>query len=213
MKGPQNLKQCYLYAIIDTAYLQDRDPIQVTAQMIKGGVDIIQLRAKDMSRGDISSLAKDILKTTKPAAIPFIINDDPEIAKEVQADGVHVGQDDISINEARRIMGIRKWVGKSTHSLGQALTAQEEGADYIGVGPIFATPTKPNYLPVGLELIGQVKSKIKVPFFCIGGIKLENITQVLKAGAQWMAVVSGILKASDITDYCHSLKEKILKSG
>jgi thiamine-phosphate pyrophosphorylase len=123
---------------------------------------------------------------------------------------VHVGQDDDSIELARRKAGRAVVVGKSTHSLEQAHAAQREGADYIGFGPIFATPTKPNYAPVGLSNIKRVHEEVSLPIFCIGGIKIDNLEQVISAGARRVAIVSGLLKALDIADYARETKRMLL---
>lgn len=200
------IENCRLYAILDTTWLAGRDVAVVASQMIEGGVDLIQLRAKKESDAEMTALACGIRKVTDAHEIPFIINDRPHLAAATGADGAHVGQDDLSVAEARRMIGSGKWVGKSTHSLQQALAAEQEGADYIGVGPVFATPTKPDYPPVGLELVRQVRARIKIPFFCIGGIKLENVPEVMAAGVRRLVVVSGILQAKNLTGYCRDLK-------
>jgi len=199
-------EDCRLYAIVDTSYLGKRDAARVASQMIEGGVDLIQLRAKDRTDEEAITLAHAILNVTRRKGIPFIVNDHPHVAAVVGADGAHVGQDDMAVAEARRILGPEGWVGKSTHSLQQALEAEKEGADYIGVGPIFATPTKPDDPPVGLDLVRQVASRVKIPFFCIGGIKLENASEVISAGARRLVVVSGILQSPDLTEHCRRLK-------
>ncbi len=210
-KSPRNLEACRLYGILDTTWLDGRDPARVSIWMMEGGVDILQIRAKHSSPSEIRTMAEAVLTVTRSAGIPLIINDFPDIAAEVDADGVHIGQDDGSVVEARKIVGPHKWIGKSTHSMEQALAAENEKADYIGVGPVFATPTKPDYPPVGLDLVQRVSRKLKIPFFCIGGIKIENAADVLAAGGHRLVVVSGILQASDITDYCRSLRKQILQ--
>ncbi len=203
------LTDCHLYAILDSAYLGDRDPGKVASEMIDGGVDLIQIRAKDRTPSEIVSWTREVMHVARRASVGVIVNDDPETAASLDADGVHVGQDDLSIPLARSIVGAGRWVGKSTHSLEQAVSAEREQADYIGVGPIFATPTKPNYTPVGRQLIQRIAPRVKLPFFCIGGIKLENVEQVLKQGATRVAVVSGILTAPDIAAYCRDLKARL----
>jgi thiamine-phosphate pyrophosphorylase len=138
---------------------------------------------------------------------PLIVNDHAEVASKVPLEGVHVGQDDDSIEVVRRKAGRPVVVGKSTHSLGQARAAQREGADYIGFGPIFATPTKPDYRPIGLEEINRVHLDVSLPIFCIGGIKIDNLEQVIAAGAHRIAIVSGLLKAPDIVEYARACKK------
>jgi thiamine-phosphate pyrophosphorylase len=121
--------------------------------------------------------------------------------QESGAAGAHVGQDDLSLADARKFAGDQAIIGKSTHSLAQAVAAQREGADYIGFGPLFATPTKPDYTPIGLDEIRAVHQLVSLPIFCIGGIKRENLPEVLAAGAQRVVIVSGILLAEDPEAY------------
>ena len=174
--------------------------------MIDGGVDLIQVRAKAHPAAQIAKLAADLHRITFAVSVPLIINDHPEIARIVPAEGVHVGQDDPPIAEVREIAGPNCVVGKSTHSVDQAIRAFYEGADYIGFGPIFATPTKPDYRPVGLEEIRKVHEAVHIPIFCIGGIKLDNLPEVIEAGARRVVIVSGLLQAKDIATYGRAAK-------
>jgi len=198
-----------LYAIVDTGYLEwDRIP-HVTGQLVIGGVDIIQLRAKKLSLAKIAELGKTI-RALIPASGPlFVLNDHPQLVREIGADGIHVGQGDLSVAEARAQAGSDVLVGKSTHSLEQAIAAEKEGADYIGVGPIFATPTKPDYVPVGPALIGQVRAAVRVPQFCIGGINEQTLPEVLAAGAHRIVIVSALLQSTDIPAYCQRVCAKL----
>src|SRR6266446_4204663 len=169
------LHDCRLYGIIDLGYVERRDAARIVEQMIEGGVDLIQLRGKNKSID--------------------------ELVERVPVEGVHVGQDDHSIEIVRQKAHHEILVGKSTHSLEQARAAQREGADYIGFGPIFATPTKPDYAPIGLEDIRCVHAEIDVPIFCIGGINVDNLQSVIDAGAKRVVMVSALLKAHSIVDY------------
>ena len=147
---------------------------------------------------------------------PFIINDHPELVAEVGATGAHIGQDDGSVFEARRLAGPNRSVGKSTHSLAQAVSAVSDPAeipDYIGFGPLYATPTKPDYQPIGTEEIRKVHQLVSIPIFCIGGIKRENLEQVLAAGARRVVIVSGILRADDIVSYCKDVRGALQSRG
>ncbi len=135
-----------------------------------------------------------------------MINDHAEIARDVGAEGVHVGQDDLPIAQVREIVGRDCIVGRSTHSLAQAQQAASEGADYIGFGPLFATPTKPDYAPIGLQDISAVHAAVALPIFCIGGIKLHNLPEVIAAGARRVVIVSGLLQAADVAEYARSAK-------
>lgn len=185
----------------------------VTEQLCLGGVDILQLRAKGRSEDEIEQLGERIIPITEQAGIPLIVNDYPEMVPSFGAAGAHVGQDDKEISDARWRAGRSlagevpaPIIGKSTHSLAQAVAAEAGGADYIGFGPLFATPTKPGRPAIGLEEIRRVHELVKIPIFCIGGIKLENLASVLAAGATRVVVVSGILQAPDIADYCRNIK-------
>lgn len=175
--------------------------------MIDGGVDLIQLRAKARPAAEIATAAAELHRMTTERDVPLIINDLPEIARAVSAEGVHVGQDDLAIGEVREIAGFDCIVGKSTHSVDQAIRAFDEGADYIGFGPIFATPTKPDYRPIGLDEIQRVHEAVQIPIFCIGGIKLDNLPEVIAAGGRRVVIVSGLLLANDIASYARSAKE------
>ncbi len=196
------LLECRLYGIIDLGYIpQGRDCNRVAEQMITGGVDLIQLRGKGKSIDELVDLASEIHEITAPSDTPLIINDYAEIAARVSVEGVHVGQDDDSIHVARQKAGRDLIVGKSTHSLAQANAAQAEGADYVGFGPIFATPTKPDYEPIGLDGIRHAHLNVGIPIFCIGGINIDNLQRVIEAGAKRVVMVSALLKAHSIVDY------------
>jgi thiamine-phosphate pyrophosphorylase len=206
-----NLTNARLYGILDLSYVLVPDASAVAEAMVKGEVDLIQLRGKEKSMDELVRVAAKIYEITSRASVPLIVNDHAEIAAKVPVEGVHVGQDDDSVAIAREKAGRELFVGKSTHNLQQAIAAQREGADYIGFGPIFATPTKPDYQPIGLNGIRQVHLDVTLPIFCIGGIKLENLPKVIAAGARRVAIVSGILKAPDIAKYARACK-KLLTS-
>ena len=196
------LHECRLYGIIDLGYVPRLgDCSRIAEQMVTGGVDLIQLRGKGRLINELVNLASDIHEITARSDTPLIVNDHAEIAARVPVEGVHVGQDDDSIVVARQKAGRDLIVGKSTHSLAQAHTAKGEGADYIGFGPIFATPTKPDYTPIGLDNIGQVHLDVSIPIFCIGGVNIDNLQQVIDAGAKRVVMVSALLKAHSIVDY------------
>lgn len=202
----RDLNECRLYGFIDLSYIGAEDSERVTKSMIDGGVDLIQLRGKKQSSEEIADLAAKLHRITEPAQIPLIVNDHARIAAQVPVEGVHVGQEDDSIANAREKAGRPVFVGKSTHSLNQAAAARAEGADYIGFGPVFSTPTKPDYQPIGLDQIKIVQKQVQLPIFCIGGIKIENLGEVLAAGARRVAIVSGLLKAPDIAKYARACK-------
>lgn len=200
------LRDCRLYGILDLSYVRPGDVHCVATQMIDGGVDIIQLRAKARELDEIAAIAAELHGITQCGGVPLVINDHPRVARQVSAEGVHVGQDDISVAEAREIAGPNCFVGKSTHSPEQATQAAEEGADYIGFGPLFATPTKPDYPAIGLRDIRDVHERVRVPIFCIGGVKLRNLEEVAAAGAQRIVIVSELLQAADIAQYARTAR-------
>jgi thiamine-phosphate pyrophosphorylase len=205
-KRLKNLTDCRLYGILDLGYVNAEDAQRVTRAMVEGGVDLIQLRGKKQSVGELVHLVANLQKITFAAQTPLIVNDHAKVASQGQVEGVHVGQKDDAVVIAREKAGRKILVGKSTHSLDQAIAAEREGADYIGFGPIFATPTKPDYKPIGLEQIRSVHAQVQLPIFCIGGIKLENLGQVIAAGARRVAIVSGLLKAPDVAKYARACK-------
>ena len=207
------LTDCRLYGILDLGYVDPADVGRVTRAMLEGGVDLIQLRAKQQSLEEIVDLAARLHAVTAAATVPLIVNDYAEVAARVSIEGVHVGQEDDAVAIAREKAARPIVVGKSTHSLEQARAAQAEGADYIGFGPIFATPTKPDYRPIGLADIAQVHAEVQLPIFCIGGIKLDNLPQVIAAGARGVAIVSGILQARDVAQYARACKELLIESS
>ena len=206
------IADCRLYGFIDTVYLAGRDPAELTRQLIDGGVDVIQVRAKQETYSQRVALALAVVRAAQSSPVPIIVNDDIDAAFEVGGDGVHLGQEDWASlpREQRRekLVGLRI-VGISTHSLEQAQMAERDGADYIGVGPVFATGTKPGVKPVGVELVRQVAARVVVPFFAIGGITPSNLDKVLTAGATRVAVVSSILCATDAAKAATEFKQRL----
>ncbi|MBI3292731.1 MAG: thiamine phosphate synthase [Elusimicrobia bacterium] len=178
--------------------------------LCEGGADAIQFRDKTMLAGELVRVGKRLVVIARRFQVLLIVNDRPDVALAIDADGVHLGQDDLSIAVARRILGPSKLIGRSTHSLDQALQAEAEGADYIAIGPIFTTPTKPEYPPVGLELIGRVQSRVGIPVVAIGGIDAANLDQVLEAGAVRVAVVRAVCAVSDPEAATRTLKGRLL---
>jgi thiamine-phosphate pyrophosphorylase len=192
------LTSCFLYGIVDLSYVAPNHVAHVTARLIEGGVDILQLRAKDCSKSEILSFAKAMVPITRSAGVPLILNDYPDLLREVDADGCHVGQEDVAVDEAREMAGRGCIVGKSTHSVAQAEAAENEGADYIGFGPLFPTATKPNARAIGLADIRAVHEQVKLPIYCIGGVKLTNLPNILGAGCKRVCIVSELLLAGDV---------------
>jgi len=209
----KTLAECSLYGIVDTGYVARERLGTITSQLLQGGADIIQLRAKGCAPQEVIAMALEIAPLCRAAGIPFILNDHSELVREVGADGAHVGQDDLSVSEARRLAGPGAIIGKSTHSVEQAIAASAESPDYIGFGPLFATPTKPDYTPIGTEGIQEVHAQLSLPIFCIGGIKLSNLRHVLDTGAQRVVIVSDLLLADAPSGRTANCKSVLNLSG
>jgi thiamine-phosphate pyrophosphorylase len=203
------LARARLYAILDLGYVAPDRAEEAARDLLRGGADLIQLRGKKESIAELGRLAEKLHRLTSAAGVPLIINDHPEIARDIALEGLHLGQDDLAIAAAREIVRRDCWIGKSTHSLDQAIAAAAEGADYLGFGPLFATPTKPDYAPIGTADIRRVHELVQVPTFCIGGIKLGNLSAVLAAGAKRVVIVSGLLQSKDVAAATRAAKERL----
>jgi thiamine-phosphate pyrophosphorylase len=209
------LGDCKLYTFVDTAYLHGRAPELVAQQLCDGGSDLIQLRAKNFSPDEIRRMAEKILPVTKRANVGLVINDHLEIARELGAEFCHLGQEDFFDAGFTRVSQLSTFnsqlkIGLSTHSPAQAQRALAAGADYIAIGPVFATGTKPTAKPVTLDYVRWAAANVTVPWFAIGGINVENLDDVLAAGAKRVCVVSAILNAPDVAkacaEFCHRLQ-------
>lgn len=185
----------------------------------QGGADAVQLRDKNLSGRDLVDLGRRLKAVCRRHGTLFIVNDRLDAAVSCGADGVHLGQDDLPLADARKIvrgLGLTPsdfLIGVSTHSLDQALRAEKEGADYIGCGPVYATPTKPDYGCVGLDLVREYRKRIQIPFVAIGGIDLGNIRDVAGAGAPCVAVVRAAFAGGDILSSVKSLKDALVRPG
>lgn len=188
-----------LYAILDTSFSKGRSSISILREFLAGGVKLVQLRAKELSSGEFFTLAKEARQLTREAGATFIVNDRSDIALACNADGVHLGQDDLPLHAARKILGKDKIIGISTHDLTQARDAEKNGADYIGFGPIFGSTTKDTgYLPRGLEMLREIRQAVKIPIVAIGGITENNVAEVWKSGADSAAIISDLMGAEDV---------------
>ena len=208
------LADCRLYAFVDTAYLHGRAPELVAQQLCDGGADLIQLRAKKSMPDEIRAMAEKILPVTRQANVGLVINDHLEIAREVGADFCHLGQQDFFDAGYKHCSELKTQnsklkIGLSTHAPEQAKRALAAGADYIAIGPVFATGTKPTAKPVTLEYVRWAAMNVTIPWFAIGGINLENLDDVLAAGAKRICVVSAILNAKDVTKTCAEFRGRI----
>jgi thiamine-phosphate pyrophosphorylase len=187
-------KNLYLVTNSDK-FESDDEFLDAIASALEGGVNILQLREKAMPANKILELGKKIKQLCLQYDVTFIVNDRVDMAIALEADGVHLGQDDLDVKSARDILGANSIIGVSTHAPEQALKAVADGADYIGVGPVFATPTKEGRTPVGLEYVKWASENIEIPAFAIGGIDEENCEQVFSAGLKKIAVVRAIINA------------------
>lgn len=207
------LSSARLYAIVDLGYVGPEAVEAMTRGLVEGGADILQLRAKRLAPAAVERLARLMLPVTRDAGVPLVINDHPRVAAAVGSEGVHVGQDDFSVAETRAIVGPSCFVGRSTHSVAQARAALAEGADYIGFGPLFATGTKPEYVPIGLGDLAEVHRFATVPVFCIGGVNRARLPAIIAARARRVAVVSAFLLADDVRSEVRRMKALLLQEA
>jgi thiamine-phosphate pyrophosphorylase len=208
----QNFK---LYAVTDIR-TESSETLDQIEGAYKGGADIVQLRSKTLRDSALFRLGQKAQRLANQYEKLLFINDRVDLAIAIHADGVHLGQDDLPISVVRRLAeksGMKLYIGKSTHALDQAKAAIADGADYIGVGPVFETPTKPNYQPVGLEYVREVQSSFEIPFVAIGGIDESNVHQVLEAGASRIAVVRAIFGEKNTYEATKRIREKIENYG
>jgi thiamine-phosphate pyrophosphorylase len=208
------LSECRLYAFVDTAHLNGCAPELLAQRLCDGGADLIQLRAKDSPLDEVRRMAESILPITRGAGVGLVINDHLEIAREVGAEFCHLGQEDFFDAGHKKISEIQNpkskiRIGLSTHAPAQAQRAIAAGADYVAIGPIYATGTKPTAKPVTLDYVRWAAANLPIPWFAIGGINLENLDAVLAAGARRICVVSAILNAPDIAQACRDFKKRL----
>jgi thiamine-phosphate pyrophosphorylase len=208
------LADCKLYAFVDTAYLRGRRPEIVAQQLCDGGADLIQLRAKAAPLEEVRRLARAILPVTRRAGVGLVINDHPALAREIGAELCHLGQEDFFGAGHRHVSelqaaGHRPRIGLSTHAPEQAQRALAAGPDYLAIGPVFATATKPSAQPVTLDYVRWAATHVNLPWFAIGGINLDNLDDVRAAGATRICVVSAILNAADVTAACREFRRRL----
>nr|AQS32416.1 hypothetical protein [uncultured archaeon] len=196
-----------LYVITESSISKGRSNEFIVKEAIKGGAEIIQLREKEWDKDEVKEEAVKLLKICKENNVLFIVNDYVDIAMEIGADGVHLGQSDMPIAEAREICGDKLIIGLSTHSVEQAIDADQEDVDYITIGPIFKTRVK-DY-EVGIEIIKPVLDNVLKPVIAIGGINMENIDEVLGQGAESVAVISAVVSAENVNEAARELVKKI----
>ncbi|MDY6879352.1 MAG: thiamine phosphate synthase [Desulfatiglans sp.] len=202
-----------IYCITSEEHSNGRDNIAVVKEMIDAGTKIIQYREKDKEMGEKLEQCLQIREMTRRAGVFFIVNDHVDLAMLTDADGIHLGQEDLPIEEVKKLVGKDIVIGLSTHSPSQADDAIARGADYIGVGPIYKTYTKKDVCnPVGLSYLDYVANNISIPFVAIGGIKAHNVSEVVKQGAGCVAMVTEIVGANDIAGIIKDIRN-IMKKG
>ena len=203
------LHDCRLYSFVDTAYLHGRDPVDVCRRLCEGGSDLIQLRAKNSSAGEVRDLAERLLPITTASNVWLVINDYPEVAAEIGAPLCHLGQEDFFDGGHKHTSKFKTAIGLSTHAPMQAERAIAANPAYIAIGPVYATGTKPTAKPVTLDYVRWAAANVKIPWFAIGGINLQTIDAVLEAGATRICVVSAILNAPDAAAACREFKNRL----
>jgi len=204
------LEHAHLCVITDPRLAPGRDHADIARAALEGGADMIQLRDKTGSLRDILPQARTVAALCRSHGAIFIVNDRIDLALAAEADGAHVGQEDLPAADARRLLGPGRILGVSTHNLAQAQAAREADADYIGFGPMFPTGTKDTgYIPRGVAGLREICQAMSLPILAIGGITLENVVTVIKAGATAPAVISGVVAASDITAAAAAFRKKV----
>ncbi len=202
-----------LYLIADVEAVKERNMLSLIKEATEGGVSVVQLRAKKLNTLEFLEISLNLRQFLKQRKIPFIINDRLDIALAIEADGVHLGPKDLPLRYARKLMGEGKIIGASVNYLEEAIKAEQEGADYLGVGPIYFTPTKEDLRPVlGVEGLIKIRERVKLPIIAIGGINKQNAPQVISKGADGVAVISAILASEDIRKAAKELLDAILRA-
>jgi len=210
----QKIKQLTgLYVIIDTETLGFKGEVDAARKAINGGASVIQLRDKQHSKGELLAIAKQLRDLCRKSSVLFMVNDYLDIALASEADGIHIGQDDLPLSVIRKELPVDKVIGLSTSTLAEAQKAEAEGVDYIAVGSIFSSPTKPKAIVVGLERLRQIGKTISIPIVAIGGINRQNIGEIIKAGADSAAVISAVLNQKDIESAARQLVKEIEKAA
>lgn len=203
------LADCRLYTFVDTAYLNGRLPAEIAKELCDGGSDLIQLRAKNATREEVLRLAETILPIAQDAGVWFVINDFPDIAREIGAPLCHLGQEDFFDAGHRHAREFPVQLGLSTHAPEQAQRAIAAGPAYVAIGPVYATGTKPTAKPVTLDYVRWAAANVAIPWFAIGGVNLQTLDAVLEAGARRVCVVSAILNAPSISQSCRQFRARL----
>lgn len=221
------LSDCLLYTFVDTGYLHGRRPEDVARMLCDGGADLVQLRAKRATAAEVRDLAGAILPVTRACGVRLVINDHPKLALELGAEFCHLGQEDFFAAGHTHIAELRQLLAKeaeerdpgelrfglSTHAPGQCRRAIAAGADYVAIGPVHATPTKPAARPVTLEYVRWAAANVAIPWFGIGGVNEETLEAILEAGARRVCVVSAILNDPDPARACARFKKRLVSAS
>lgn len=202
-------KDLLLYAVTDRHWLNGRTLVDVVKESLDGGVTMIQLREKSLDEGKFLEEAKELQALCRERHVPFIVNDNVDIAKAMDADGVHVGQDDMAALDARAKLGLDKLIGVSAHTVEEALLAEKQGADYLGVGAVFPTSSKSDVGEMSYETLKAICKAVSIPVVAIGGISGENVGKLAGSGICGVAVISAIYAAKDVKAAAADLKATV----
>ena len=200
-----NKEDLLLYAVTDRTWLEGKELKDVVAEAIEGGITFLQMREKDLIFEDFVQEAKEIKKITDKYKIPFVINDNVEVALAIDAHGVHIGQSDEELTEVRKKLGQDKIIGVSVHNVEEALKAEESGADYLGVGAMFVTSSKDDAIPVAIDELRNICNAVSIPVVAIGGISTENIFELKGTNISGVAVISAIFAKENIKEASEKL--------
>lgn len=204
-------KSLLLYAVTDRHWTGEKTLFQQTEEAIKGGATFVQIREKNLDEQEFEEEAIRLKKLCGKYKIPFVINDNVQLAKKIDADGVHIGQDDMNLLEARKILGDQKIIGVSAQTVEEAVLAENQGADYLGVGAVFQTGSKDDAIEVPLETLKKICKAVKIPVVAIGGITKDNVLELKNSGICGISVISAIFAQKDITAATKDLKERVKK--
>lgn len=209
LRENKSRKLAGLYVILDTQALKGRHEIEIARQVVRGGAKSIQLRDKQQDKRELLQIAREIKKICAEKEVLFIVNDHLDIALAAEADGLHLGQNDLPVAIARKILPLDRIIGCSTATLTEAIQARADGADYIAVGSIYPTSSKENIRLAGLETLSRIHQEISLPLIAIGGIKESNVKEVIQAGASGIAVISAVLGTEDVEQATRQLAAKL----
>ena len=198
-------KSLLLYAVTDRAWTQNESLYSQVEKALKGGVTFLQIREKNLPKQEFKTEAEELKTLTEKYSVPFVVNDDVLLAKEIDADGVHIGQDDMTASDARKILGSDKIIGVSVQTVSQALLAEKQGADYLGVGAVFPTGSKLDAVEVPHEVLRKICESVRIPVVAIGGITQENVNLLSDSKISGIAVISAIFAQTDIQNAARNL--------